>query len=104
MGCHTRAFILRHEVSWYLSSQEQAGTVFDTQCQELHYDEQIWLLVQKVQGVWYIIDVWLYKSVVCSVYMFFRKHIKQYGYGTILRLLDSRQNYNTKLSYFLGIL
>lgn len=52
-----RAFILKHELATYLSAHEAAGIRMDTDCQEIRYDDGVYLLLRKMQGEWYITDV-----------------------------------------------
>ena len=52
-----RAFILKHELAVYLSAHEAAGIRMDTDCQEIRYDDGVYLLLRKMQGEWYITDV-----------------------------------------------
>ncbi len=52
-----RAYILKQELSVYLSAHEAAGIHMDTECQEIRYDDGFYLLLRKMQGVWYITDV-----------------------------------------------
>ena len=50
-----RGFILRHELAAYLTAHEAAGTPLDEGCQEVRYEDGVYLLLKKIQGVWYII-------------------------------------------------
>lgn len=52
-----RGFILRHELAAYLTAHEAAGTPLDEGCQEVRYEDGVYLLLKKMQGVWYITDV-----------------------------------------------
>ena len=52
-----RAFILKRELAAYLVAHDQAGVHLDTDCQEVHYADGVYLLLRKVQGTWYITDV-----------------------------------------------
>ncbi len=52
-----RAFVLKNELSAYLTAHEAAGIHMDTDCQEVRYDDGIYLLLRKMQGEWYITDV-----------------------------------------------
>ncbi len=94
-GHFAHALVLKHEVSAYLASHEQAGIAFDTQCQELHYDDRIWLLLRKIQGIWYIIDVWLHESVVCSIPLSVWKQVQKYCCKWIIHLLLNQRKNNS---------
>ena len=53
-----RAFMLKHELALYIAAHEVAGRHMDTECQELRFDDDVFLILQKSQGVWYITDVY----------------------------------------------
>lgn len=52
-----RAFILCHEVKQYILAHESQGIILDTECQELRYEDGLYLILKKMAGVWYITDV-----------------------------------------------
>jgi|GEM_PF-1149443 len=52
-----KAIVLRHEVASYIAAHEDVGIQFDTLCQELRYDDGVYLLLKRVQGEWLITDV-----------------------------------------------
>ena len=52
-----RGFILRYELAAYLTAHEAAGAELDEGCQEVCYENGVYLLLRKMQGVWYITDV-----------------------------------------------
>lgn len=54
---YIRAFILKRELVLYLTEHEASGYGLDTECQEVRYDDGIFLLLHKSGGVWYITDV-----------------------------------------------
>ena len=54
---YIRAFILKRDVAEYIAAHEAAGVKLDTECQELHYDSGVHLLLRKVQGTWLITDM-----------------------------------------------
>ena len=78
-----KGFILRHELVAYFTSHEQQGTAFDTACQELHYENGIYLLLMKSQGVWYITDIWAAEAPEGFSPLFFWQRIKR-GWQTLL--------------------
>ena len=71
-----RGFILRHELAAYLTAHEAAGTPLDNGCQEVRYEDGVYLLLKKMQGVWYITDVFVTEATVAYEPMFFWKQIK----------------------------
>ena len=51
-----RGFVLRYELGVYLAAHEDAGAELDEGCQEVCYENGVYLLLRKMQGVWYITD------------------------------------------------
>lgn len=52
-------FILRYELAAYLAAHEAAGAELDEGCQEVCYENGVYLLLRRMQGVWYITDIWV---------------------------------------------
>ena len=59
-----RAFVLQHELAVYLAEHEANGVQLDTECQEVRYEDGVYLLLRKMQGVWYIIDAFAAEEVI----------------------------------------
>ena len=72
-----RGFILRHELGLYLAAHEAAGVELDEGCQEVRYEDGVYLLLKKMQGVWYITDVFATEEALAYEPMFFWKQIKR---------------------------
>ena len=72
-----RGFILRHELGLYLAAHEAAGMELDEGCQEVRYEDGVYLLLKKMQGVWYITDVFVAEEAVAYEPVFFWKQIKR---------------------------
>ena len=72
-----RGFILRYELAAYLTAHEAAGAELDEGCQEVRYEDGVYLLLRKMQGVWYITDVFVTEATVAYEPMFFWKQIKR---------------------------
>ena len=53
-----KGFILRRELAEYIAAHEQSGVRLDTICQEVRYDDGVYLLMKKCRGVWYITEIW----------------------------------------------
>lgn len=53
-----RGFILRYELAAYLTAHEAVGAELDEGCQEVCYENGVYLLLRRMQGVWYITDIW----------------------------------------------
>ena len=47
-----RGFVLRYELAAYLAAHEAAGVELDEGCQEVCYEDGVYLLLRKMQGVW----------------------------------------------------
>ena len=54
-----RGFVLRYELAAYLTAHEAAGAELDEGCQEVCYENGVYLLLRKMQGVWYITDIFV---------------------------------------------
>ena len=55
-GNFIRAFILKNEIAVYITAHAQTGRRFDDVL-SLRYDEQISVILENRNGVWYITDV-----------------------------------------------
>ena len=78
-----RGFVLRYELAAYLTAHEAAGAELDEGCQEVCYENGVYLLLRKMQGVWYITDVFAAEEAVTYEPVFFWKQIK-HGVNLIL--------------------
>ena len=78
-----RGFVLRYELAAYLTAHEAAGAELDEGCQEVCYENGVYLLLRKMQGVWYITDVFTTAETVAYEPVFFWKQIK-HGVNLIL--------------------
>lgn len=56
---YIRAFLLKRELAEYIAAHEVAGVKLDTECQQVHYDGDVYLVLKKVQGTWLITDIFL---------------------------------------------
>ena len=71
-----RAFILRAEISHYLTMHEAMGIELDGSGQELTYENGICLLIRGDHGVWYITDIWQTETAAGYEPMFMWKKIR----------------------------
>lgn len=71
-----RGFVLRYELGMYLAAHEDAGAPLDEGCQEVCYEDGVYLLLKKMQGVWYITDVFAAEEAVAYEPVSFWKQIK----------------------------
>ena len=72
-----RGFVLRYELAAYLTAHEAAGIELDEGCQEVRYEDGVYLLLKKMQGVWYITDVFAAEEAVAYEPVFFWKRIRR---------------------------
>ena len=68
-----RGFVLRYELAAYLTAHEAAGVELDEGCQEVCYENGVYLLLRKMQGVWYITDIFATEETVAYEPVFFWK-------------------------------
>ena len=78
-----RGFVLRYELAAYLTAHEAADVELDEGCQEVCYENGVYLLLRKMQGVWYITDIFATEETVAYEPVFFWKQIKR-GVNLIL--------------------
>ena len=71
-----RGFVLRYELAAYLTAHETAGVELDEGCQEVCYENGVYLLLRKMQGVWYIMDMFATEEALAYEPVFFWKQIK----------------------------
>ena len=72
-----RGFVLRYELGVYLAAHEAAGMELDEGCQEVRYEDGVYLLLKKMQGVWYITDAFAAEEAVAYEPVFFWKRIRR---------------------------
>ncbi len=56
--CFLKRLAMQREIAEYIDRHEAQGAQFDTICQEIRYDDNVYLLMMRCQGVWYITDIW----------------------------------------------
>lgn len=72
-----RGFVLRYELAAYLTAHEAAGIELDEGCLEVCYENGVYLLLKKMQGVWYITDVFAAEEAVAYEPVFFWKRTRR---------------------------
>ena len=72
-----RGFVLRYELGVYLAAHEDAGAPLDEGCMEVRYEDGVYLLMKKMQGVWYITDVFCTEEAVAYEPVFCWKRIRR---------------------------
>lgn len=51
--------MLRNELAAYIAAHETQGVFFDTEGEEIRYDGGVYVVIRKMQGIWYIIDAYM---------------------------------------------
>ena len=72
-----RGFVLRYELAAYLTAHEAVGVELDEGCLEVCYENGVYLLLKKMQGLWYITDVFAAEEAVAYEPVFFWKRIRR---------------------------
>ena len=72
-----RGFVLCYELAAYLTAHEAAGVELDEGCQEVCYENGVYLLLRKMQGVWYVTDVFTTAETVAYEPVFFWQKIRR---------------------------
>ena len=72
-----RGVVLRFELAAYLTAHEAAGIELDEGCQEVCYENGVYLLLRKMQGVWYVTDVFAAEEAVAYEPVFLWKRIRR---------------------------
>ena len=82
-----RAFVLQTELAAYLAEHEANGVQLDTECQEVCYEDGVYLLLRKMQGVWYIIDAFAAEEVVAYAPVYVWQRVRRGAEYVLARLL-----------------
>ena len=71
-----RPFVLKNELAEYIAAHEASGVRFDTEGEDIRYDNGVHLIIRKMQGVWHIVDVYLTEIPTSYKPVFFWQRIK----------------------------
>ncbi len=78
LGAHfIRPFVLRNELAAYIAAHEAQGRHFDTEGEEIRYDGGVYVVIRKMQGVWYIIDAYMTETPAEFEPIYFWQHIQR---------------------------
>lgn len=55
---YLKAFVLQRELIEFLRAHDGGTRRLDTICQELHYENGVYLLLRRTGGDWIITDIW----------------------------------------------
>lgn len=72
-----RPFVLRNELAAYIAAHEAQGIFFDTEGEELRYDDGVYVVIRKMQGVWYIIDAYMTETPAAFEPIYFWQRIRR---------------------------
>jgi len=81
-----RPFVLRRELAAYIAAHEAQGVFFDTEGEELRYDGGVYVVIRKMQGVWYIIDAYMTETPAEFEPIYFWQRIQR-GFNYVLAKL-----------------
>ncbi len=81
-----RPFMLRNELAAYIAAHEAQGVFFDTESEEIRYDGGVYVVIRKMQGVWYIIDAYMTETPVEFEPIYFWQRIQR-GINYVLAML-----------------
>ena len=87
-----RGFVLRYELAAYLTAHEAADVELDEGCQEICYENGVYLLLRKMQGVWYITDIFAAEETVGYT---FRRWAATFSFGRSTAALTAVQEFPT---------
>ncbi len=78
LGAHyIRPFVLRNELAAYIAAHEEQGHHFDTEGTDIRYDGGVYVVIRKMQGVWYIIDAYMTETPVDFEPIYFWQRIQR---------------------------
>lgn len=79
-----KGFLLRRELSAFIAAHYESGRHLDPVCQEVRYEDGVYLLLKQVGSVWYVTDIWLTEEPADFAPILFWTRIKR-GCSYILR-------------------
>ena len=79
-----RPYAMKVELEAYITAHEALGISFDTECYEVRYEDGIYLLLRRTQGVWYVTDVAIAEMPVAFLPVYLWQRIRK-GVSFILR-------------------
>lgn len=93
-----KVHVLQNELAHYLAAHEAAGVQLDTECQEVRYDDGVYLLLRKSHGVWYITEAFAAAEAVGYQQVYFWQQIKRGVSFIMARVLIGWQRLTGKQS------
>lgn len=79
-----KGFILRRELAEYIGAHYESGNNLDPVCQEVRYEDGVYLLLKQIGSTWYVTDIWATEEPTAFAPMLFWVRVKR-GWQTILR-------------------
>ena len=88
LGAHfIRPFMMRAELAEYIAAHEQRGHHFDTDGVDIRYDGGVYVVLRKMQGIWYIVDAYLTDTPVEFKPIYFWQRIQRGVSSLLTRLI-----------------
>ena len=78
-----KGFILRRELAAYIGAHYESGNSLDPVCQEVRYEDGVYLLLKQIGSTWYVTDIWMAEEPTAFAPMLFWVRVKR-GWNTIL--------------------
>ena len=72
-----KGFILRHKLAEYIGAHYESGNLLDPYCQELRYEDGVYLILQQIGSTWYVTDVWTDEIPAAYAPVLFWKRVKR---------------------------
>ena len=91
-----KGFILCHEVADYIDAHYESGNLLDPYCQELRYEDGVYLILQQIGSTWYVTDVWTDEIPAAYAPVLFWKRIKRGWREMAARVLIGWRPLNNK--------
>ena len=72
-----KGFILRRELATYIGAHYESNHNLDPVCQEIRYEDGVYLLLKQIGNTWYITDIWCDEEPVGFAPILFWQRIKR---------------------------
>lgn len=92
-----KGFILRRELAEYIDAHYESGNRLDPYCQELRYEDGVYLILQQIGSTWYVTDIWTTAETVVFQPVFFWKRVKLGWREFAARVMIGWRNITTAL-------
>ena len=79
-------------MSEYIGAHYESGNLLDPYCQELRYEDGVYLILQQIGSTWYVTDIWTTTETVAFKPVFFWKRVKRGWREFAARVMIGWQN------------